>query len=53
MGYAGIGVRDWPATIGDLDLQIARKPDIQKITYGAMGVDPNPLVKQLPRELMR
>jgi len=53
VGYAGIGVRDWPGTIGDLDLQIARKPDIQKITYEAMGVGPNPLVKQLPRELMR
>lgn len=53
MGYAGISVRDWPATIGDLHLQIARKPDIQKITYEAMGVGPNPLVKQLPRELMR
>jgi imidazolonepropionase-like amidohydrolase len=53
VGYAGIGVRDWPGTIDDLELQVARKPDIQKITYEAMGVGPNPLVRQLPRELMR
>lgn len=53
VGYAGIPVRDWPDTIADLDRQIARKPDIQKITYEAMGVGPNPLVAQLPRELMQ
>lgn len=53
VGYAGIPVRDWPDTIADLDRQVARKPDIQKITYEAMGVGPNPLVAQLPRELLR
>lgn len=52
VGYAGIGVRDWPDTIADLDTQVALAPDLQKITYEAMGVGPNPLVKQLPKELM-
>ncbi len=52
VGYAGIGVRDWPDTIKDLDLQIARKPDLQKITYEAHGVGPNPLIPALPRDLM-
>lgn len=52
VGYAGIGVRDWPDTIKDLDLQISRKPDLQKITYEAHGVGPNPLIPALPRELM-
>jgi len=53
VGYAGIGVRDWPETIVDLDAQIALQPDVQKITYESMGVGPNPLVKSLPKELMR
>lgn len=52
VGYAGIAVQDWPATSKDLDLQIARQPDVQKITYESMGVGPNPLVAQLPRELL-
>ena len=52
VGYAGIAVQDWPATTKDLDLQISRRPDVQKITYEAMGVGPNPLVAQLPRELL-
>lgn len=52
VGYAGIGVRDWPDTVRDLDRQIALQPDVQKITYEAMGVGPNPLVKQLPTDLM-
>lgn len=53
VGYAGIGVRDWPNTLQDLDRQIALQPDIQKITYESMGVGPNPLVKQLPIDLMK
>ena len=53
VGYAGIGVRDWPETIADLDAQLALQPDVQKITYETMGVGPNPLVKSLPKELMR
>ena len=52
VGYAGIGVRDWPETIKDLDIQIARKPDVQKITYEAFGAGPNPLIKSLPKDLM-
>ena len=52
VGYAGIAVQDWPATTKDLDLQISRRPDVQKITYEAMGVGPNPLVAQLPRDLL-
>lgn len=52
VGYAGIGVRDWPETIKDLDLQIARQPDLQKITYESFGAGPNPLIKSLPKELM-
>lgn len=52
VGYAGIGVRDWPETIKDLDLQISRKPDVQKITYEAFGAGPNALIKSLPKDLM-
>ncbi|MSO97492.1 MAG: hypothetical protein EXR11_04625 [Rhodospirillaceae bacterium] len=52
VGYAGIGVRDWPETIKDLDLQLSRKPDIQKITYESFGAGPNPLIKSLPKDLM-
>ena len=52
VGYAGIGVRDWPDTMQDMERQLALQPDIQKITYESMGVGPNPLVKQLPLELM-
>lgn len=52
VGYAGIGVRDWPETIKDLDFQISRKPDVQKITYEAFGAGPNPLIKSLPKDLM-
>jgi len=52
VGYAGIGVRDWPETTKDLDLQISRYPDIQKLTYESFGVGPNPLIKSLPKELM-
>ena len=52
VGYAGIGVRDWPETTKDLDLQISRHPDIQKLTYERFGVGPNPLIKSLPKELM-
>ncbi|MDX2222919.1 MAG: amidohydrolase family protein [Rhodospirillaceae bacterium] len=52
VGYAGIAVRDWPDTMRDLDLQISRKPDLQKITYEAHGAGPNPLIPKLPKELM-
>lgn len=52
VGYGGIGVRDWPDTIEDIELQLARNPDLQKITYESRGYGPNPLVKVLPKELM-
>ncbi len=52
VGYAGIGVRDWPDTIADLELQLSRAPDIQKITYESFGAGPNPLIPSLPKELM-
>jgi imidazolonepropionase-like amidohydrolase len=53
VGYAGIGVRDWPQTRRDLDLQLSRKPDVQKITYESFGVGPNPLIPSLPAGLMK
>jgi hypothetical protein len=52
VGYGGIGVRDWPDTIKDIELQLSRRPDLQKITYESRGYGPNPLVKVLPKELM-
>ncbi len=52
VGYAGIGVRDWPETRRDLDLQLSRAPDVQKITYESFGVGPNPLIPSLPAGLM-
>ena len=53
VGYAGIGVRDWPDTRTDLDLQISRKPDVQKLTYESFGAGPNPLIPSLPKPLMK
>ena len=53
VGYAGIGVRDWPDTQHDLDLQLSRVPDVQKITYESFGVGPNALIPSLPRALMQ
>ena len=52
VGYAGIGVRDWPDTLQDLELQLSRKPDVQKITYESFGAGPNPLIPSLPKDLM-
>jgi imidazolonepropionase-like amidohydrolase len=52
VGYAGIAVRDWPETIKGLDLQLGRKPNLQKLTYESHGVGPNPLIPALPKELM-
>ena len=53
VGYGGIGVRDWPDTIQDIELQLSRKPDLQKITYESRGYGPTPLIKVLPKDLMR
>lgn len=53
VGYAGIAVHDWPETTKELDLQISRKPDLQKITVEARGVGPNPLIPSLPAELLK
>jgi len=52
VGYGGIGVQDWPNTIDDIDLQLSRQPDLQKITYESRGYGPNPLIEVLPKELM-
>jgi len=52
VGYGGIGVQDWPNTIEDIELQLSRKPDLQKITYESRGYGPNPLIEVLPKELM-
>ena len=52
VGYGGIGVRDWPDTIQDIELQLSRKPDLQKITYESRGYGPSPLTKVLPKDLM-
>jgi imidazolonepropionase-like amidohydrolase len=52
VGYGGIGVRDWPDTIQDIELQLSRKPDLQKITYESRGYGPTPLTEVLPKELM-
>ena len=52
VGYGGIGVRDWPDTIQDIELQLARKPDLQKLTYESRGYGPSPLVRRLPKQLM-
>ena len=48
----GIGVRDWPDTIQDIELQLSRKPDLQKITYESRGYGVSPLIKVLPKGLM-
>jgi len=53
VGYAGIAVREWPETAQDLDLQLRRKPDLQKITVEARGVGPNPLIPSLPTDLLK
>jgi imidazolonepropionase-like amidohydrolase len=52
VGYAGIGLRDWPGATQDLDLQVARRPDLQKFTYESFGVGPNPLIPSMPKELL-
>lgn len=60
----GRGARESEAHIGEpllggaegarqLDVQIALKPDVQKFTYEAQGVGPNPLIPRLDLEVMK
>lgn len=49
----GTPIRPWPEGAADVDAQIAAGPDIQKITYEAQGIGPNPLIPALPKDVMR
>ena len=53
VGYAGLGVPDWPDTKAVLDAKLERDPDMQKFTYERLGFGPMPLVPQLPERLLK